>query len=200
MRLSSPSRDTRDSLERLRPSMRRLAVPGRRWLRRPALLTDAPMLSREKLRSPELSLTLLTVARDRLRLSLEMLEMLSMRWPASTPELTLIRDVLRELSTPCRLRLMTCSIRPRTLRKRPRRLWLMLLDLLMSSDLNRITPLPSPRARELLRPPLESLRTVWLMPMMLLCVVASLPWPSLRPESESLRLSLAMSRPALERT
>merc|ERR1712117_103767 len=200
MRLSSPSRDTRDSLERLRPSMRRLAVPDRRWLRRPALLTDVPTLSREKLRSPELSLTLLTVARDRLRLNLEMPEMLSMRWPASTPELALIRDVLREPSTPCRLRLMTCSTRPRTLRRRPRRLWLMLLDLLMSLDLSRITPLPSPRARELLRPPLESLRTVWLMPMMLLCVVASLPWPSLRPESESLRLSLAMSRPALART
>merc|ERR1711976_858032 len=154
----------------------------------------------EKLRSPELSLTLLREARDRLRLSLEMLEMLSMRWPASTPELMLTRDVLRELSTPCRLRLLTCSTRPRTLRRRPRRLWLMLPDLLMSSDLSRITPQPSPRARELLRPLLESLRTVWLMPMMLLCVVASLAWPSLRPESESLRLSLAMSRPALERT
>merc|ERR1711976_180270 len=135
----------------------------------------------EKLRSPELSLTLLREARDRLRLSLEMLEMLSMRWPASTPELMLTRDVLREPSTPCRLRLM-------------------LPDLLMSSDLSRTTLPPSPRARELLRPLLESLRTVWLMPMMLLCVVASQPWPSLRPESESLRLSLAMSRPALERT
>merc|ERR1712117_174087 len=199
MRLSSPSRDTRDSLERLRPSMRRLAVPDRRWLRRPALLTDVPTLSREKLKSPELFLTLLREARDRLRLNLEMPEMLSMRWPASTPEPMLIRDVLREPSTPCRLRLMTCSTRPRTLRRRPRRLWLMLPDLPMSSDLSRTMSPLCLRAREPWSPSWLSLRTVLLMPMMLLCVVASLQWPSLRPESESLRLSLAMSRPALVR-
>merc|ERR1712117_153733 len=162
--------------------------------------TDVPTLTRERWRRPELSWTLLTVARDRLRLSLVRLALLSMRWPPSTPELLVTRDVLRELFTPCRLRLMTCSTRPRTLRRRPRRLWLMLPDLLMSSDLSRTMSPLCLRARELWSPSWLSLRTVWLMPMMLLCVVASLPWPSLRPESESLRLSLEMSRPALVRT
>merc|ERR1712038_1887371 len=40
---------------------------------------------------------------------------------------------LRAPSTPCRLRSMTCSTRPRALRRRPRRPWSMLLALLMSS-------------------------------------------------------------------
>merc|ERR1712029_946407 len=95
---------------------------------------------------------------------------------------------------------MTFCTRPRTLRRRPRRPWLMPPDLLMSSDLSRTIPPPSPRARELLRLPLESLRTVLLTPMMLPCVVASLPWPSWRLASVSSRLNLAMSRPRLERT
>merc|ERR1711963_1181245 len=115
--------------------MRRPVVFVRRCLRRPASLTDVPMLSRERLRRPELSWTLLREARDE----------------------------LRDPSTPCRLRLMTFCTRPRTLRRRPRRPWLMLPDLQMSSDLSRTTPPPSPRARELLRPPLESLRTVLLL-------------------------------------
>merc|ERR1712107_479274 len=116
----------------------------------------------------------------------------------SEPDLT--RDVLREPSTPCRLRLMTFCTRPRTPRRRPRRPWLMPPDLLMSSDLSRTMSLPSARVRELLRPSLENSRTVLLTPMRAPCVVASLPWPSWRLASVSSRLSLAMSRPAPERT
>merc|ERR1712142_383217 len=105
---------------------------GRRCRRRPLLLTDVPMLLPEKWRRQDLFLTLLSVERGRLRLNLAKPEMLSTRWPPSTLELLVRSAALREPSILSMLRLMTCFTRPRTLRRRPRRPWLMLLVLLMN--------------------------------------------------------------------
>merc|ERR1711988_1291301 len=67
-------------------------------------------------------------------------DLLAMRCRPSTPETWLPKEVLRDRSTLSRLRLMPCSRLLRTLRRSPRRLWLMLLALLMSLDLSRIMP------------------------------------------------------------
>merc|ERR1712142_21305 len=131
---------------------------GRRCPRRLLLLTDVPMLLPEKWRRPDPFLTLLSVERDRLRLNLARPEMLSTRWPPSTLELLVRSAALREPSIHSMLRLMTCFTRPRTLRRRPRRPWLMLLVLLMNSELSRTMSALSPRPRELLRHSSLSLR------------------------------------------
>merc|ERR1712051_952952 len=57
----------------------------------------------------------------------------------STPRLDLTRDVLNLPSTPCTLKLMICFPRLRTLKRNPRRLWLMLPVLLMNLELNKST-------------------------------------------------------------
>merc|ERR1719360_45274 len=65
-----------------------------------------------------------------------------MRLLPSTPRPLLRSVVLKVVCTPCRLRLMICSILLRTARRRPRKLWLMLPVLLMNCVLSR-TMLPS---------------------------------------------------------
>merc|ERR1712203_1331733 len=55
----------------------------------------------------------------------------------SSPSPDLIRDVLNLPSTPCTLKLMICFPRLRTLRRNPRRLWLMPPVLLMNLELNK---------------------------------------------------------------
>merc|ERR1711971_1466188 len=87
-------------------------------------LTAGLTPSRVRLRRLGLSLTPLSVARGRLRLSWEMLAAPSMRWAPSTPAPELTRGVWRALCTPCRLRLTTSCTRPRTPRRRLRRPWL----------------------------------------------------------------------------
>merc|ERR1711872_88420 len=63
------------------------------------------------------------------------------------------------LCTLCMLRLMTCSSRLRTVKRRPRRQWLMQPVWLMSSVLSRIMLTLSPRLRDPLRLSFLSLRT-----------------------------------------
>merc|ERR1711963_1084849 len=97
---------------------------------------------------------------------------------------------LNLLSTPCMLRLMTCFTKPRTLRRKLRKPWLMLQGLLMNLELSKNTPALKRRPRELLNPKLLSLTKDWLKPMKLLPRVAAMPWLSLSPASVNWRLSL----------
>merc|ERR1712203_337843 len=60
---------TRDNCVRLNAAMRRLPESARRWPRRPTLLTAEPRPSLVRWRRLELSLTLLSVAKDKLRLN-----------------------------------------------------------------------------------------------------------------------------------
>merc|ERR1712102_157568 len=69
MRPRSPLSVTRDNYVRLNAATRRPLECARRWLRRPILLTAEPRPLLERWRRPELFLTLLSVARDRLRLN-----------------------------------------------------------------------------------------------------------------------------------
>merc|ERR1712007_341387 len=48
------------------------------------------------------------------------------------------RDVLKALFTQCKQKLMICFTRPRTLKKKPRKLWWMLQDLQMNLELSKI--------------------------------------------------------------
>merc|ERR1711978_9217 len=98
-----------------------------------------------------------------------------------------------------RLKLMVCLLLPRMLRRRLRRLWLMLLVLLMNSVPSRSMFLPLELERTLFPMLLESLRDVCLMLRMLPSSLAKLPWLSLKARSVSLRLSLPPPSPALER-
>merc|ERR1712203_590986 len=59
----------RDNCVRLNAAMRRLPESARRWPRRPTLLTAEPRPSLVRWRRLELSLTLLSVAKDKLRLN-----------------------------------------------------------------------------------------------------------------------------------
>merc|ERR1711972_508031 len=102
-------------------------------------------------------------------------------------------------SIPFRLRLMVCLLLPRMLRRRPRRLWLMLLVLLMNSVLSRNMFLPLELERTLFPMLLENLRDVFLMLRILPSSLAKPPWLSLKERSVSSRLSLPAPSPALER-
>merc|ERR1712073_14198 len=106
---------------------------------------------------------------------------------------------VEELCTPFKLRLTTCFTRLRTLRRRPKRLWLMLLVLLMSLDLSKTMSLLSPSLRGLLRPRWQKWKIIWLMQMKVPCVVARTLWPSSSPVSGSWRLNLETFRLTLEK-
>merc|ERR1719221_9725 len=88
---------------------------------------------------------------------------------------------------------MTCSTRPRTLKRRPRRPWLMLPALLISLELNKSMPLLKKRLSALLSLKLLSLNSAWLKLMRLL------PWLSLSLASGSWKLSLAAAKAKLVR-
>merc|ERR1711983_257877 len=120
--------------------------------------------------------------------------LLSMTCPPLTLRLLLISAGLRVPFIPCMLRLMTCFIRPRILRKRPRKPWLMLQDLLMSSVLSKSMLLPKRKPRGPLRVQLLNLTNDLQRPMKLLPRVDAMPWLSLSLVSESLKLSLAAAR------
>merc|ERR1719378_1568379 len=106
---------------------------------------------------------------------------------------------LSPASIPFRLRLMVCLLLPRMLRRRPRRLWLMLLVLLMNSVLSRNMFLPLELERTLFPMLLENLRDVFLMLRIFPSSLAKPPWLSLKERSVSSRLSLPAPSPALER-
>merc|ERR1711936_136872 len=101
------------------------------------------------------------------------------------------------MGIPCMLKLMTCSTRPRTLKRRPRRLWLMLPVLLMSLELSKSMPLLKKRPSALLSLKLLSLNNAWLKLMRLLPRVDVLPWLSLNLASGSWKLSLAAAKAKL---
>merc|ERR1712193_394123 len=98
---------------------------------------------------------------------------------------------------PCMLRLMTCSNRPRTLRRKPKRPWLMLPALLMNLELNKNTlaPKKSPNVRLSLK--LLSLTNDWPRLMRLPPRVDVLPWPSLNLASGNWKLNLAAAKARL---
>merc|ERR1739838_257159 len=110
-----------------------------RLLRRLVWLIVVPMLFKVSSRKLVLFLILLTVARSKLIWNWLMLGELSMTSPPSTPRPDLTRDILNLPYTPCTLKLMTCFPRLRTLRRNPRRLWLMPPVLLMNLELNKST-------------------------------------------------------------
>merc|ERR1712224_543334 len=102
-------------------------------------------------------------------------------------------------SIPCMLKLMTCSTRPRTLKRRPKRPWLMLPALLMSLELSKSMPLLKKRPSALLSLKLLSLNNAWLKLMRLLPRVDVLPWLNLSLASGSWKLSLAAAKAKLVR-
>merc|ERR1712142_105825 len=83
---------------------------------------------------------------------------------------------------------------PRTLKRRPRRLWLMLPALLMSLELSKSMPLLKKRPSALLSLKLLSLNNAWLKLMRLLLRVDVLPWLNLSPASGNWKLSLAAAK------
>merc|ERR1719495_2628550 len=95
-----------------------------------------------RLRRAVLSLTLLKELSASWTWRLLTLAMPAMRCKPSTPGKWQASVVLRDNFTPCRLRLMLCCKLLKMLRRNPRRLWLMLLVLLMSSEQSRIMPTP----------------------------------------------------------
>merc|ERR1712018_408287 len=90
------------------------------------------------------------------------------------------------------LKLMICFHKPRTLRRKPRRQWLMLLDWLMNSDLNKSILEPKRRPSVLLRLKLLSLKADWLKLMKSLPREDVMPWLSLNHAFVNLRLNLAV--------
>merc|ERR1719322_2176344 len=80
------------------------------------------------------------------------------------------------LYTACMLKLMTCYNKQRTPKKRPKRQWLMLLDLLMSSVPNRIIQDLKKRQKELWNPRLSSWRIVSPRPMKWLSKAEETQW------------------------
>merc|ERR1712233_209598 len=117
-----------------------------------------------------------------------------------TPGLPATRGPLRALSIPCTQRSMICFSRPRTLRRRPRRLWWMQLVWQMNSALSRTTLTPRARLSAHLRPSCPSWSRSLLTPMRTPFEEVAQPWPSLRLASVSWRLSSEMCRPTLEKT
>ena len=79
MRPLSLSKDIRDSFAKLIVFMRRLPVSVRKWQKRQVLLIAVPIHCKVRWRNPELFLILLKEARDKLRLNLERLALLSMK-------------------------------------------------------------------------------------------------------------------------
>merc|ERR1712227_646558 len=145
----SPSSATRLSSVRPSRASRMRLAPEPRLLSRLASLSVRLLLSLERLKSPRHFLMEPTV-------------------PSDSSRMTFLTSVsLSPPSTPSRLRLMVCLSLPRMLRARPRRLWLMLLVLLMSSVLNRNMLELLELARTLSPMPLENLRDVSLTPRML---------------------------------
>merc|ERR1719510_2594044 len=92
---------------------------------------------------------------------------------------------------------MTCFTRPRTLKRKPRRQWLMLPALLMNLELSKSMPVLKKRLNAHLSLKLLSLSNVWLRLMKLLPRVDVLPWLNSSPASGSWRLSLEAAKAKL---
>merc|ERR1711951_251272 len=131
------------------------------------LLTARLLLSLERLRRARPFLTLLRDPSASWTWKLLMPEMLAMKCRLSMAEKWLLSVLLRATSTLFRPRLMLCLELPRMPKRSPRRLWLMLLALPMSSVPSRIMPLVRPPQRSLLRPNSETLKAACLMPRLL---------------------------------
>merc|ERR1711915_1175563 len=84
------------------------------------------------------------------------------------------------LSTQCRQKLMECLLQPRTQRKKPRKLWLMLHALQMSSDLSKIILLLWLHQRILWPINLVNWKAVSLTQRLQQCGAEKLQWQNLR--------------------
>merc|ERR1712098_107481 len=179
-------RDTRLSFVRPSRPLRMRLAPRLRLLSRLESLSVRLLLSLERLRRARLFLMVPTAPSDSSRMTLLTPEVLL---TTCRPSMAVTWDPsasLNPASTPFRLRLMVCWLLPRTPKRRPRRLWLMLLVLLMNSVLSR-NMFPALELERTLFPMLlENLRDVFLMLRMLPSSLARLPRLSLPPPSPAL--------------
>merc|ERR1712206_9559 len=96
------------------------------------------------------------------------------------------------------LRLMICFIKQRTLKRSPKKPWLMLHALLMNLELNKNILLLKRKLNALLSLKLWSLIRDWLKLMKLLPREDAMPWLSLNHASENWKLSLEAYKARLQ--
>merc|ERR1711915_238213 len=97
------------------------------------------------------------------------------------------KRAVEQLSILCMLRLMIYFTKPRILKKRLKRLWVMLLVLQMSFVQSRITPMASQRQKDPWSLGLVNLRISLLKPMRMPRGMDVQPWQNLKQGSESLK-------------
>merc|ERR1712226_754352 len=112
------------------------------------LADDVQMHFMANLKNPGHYWILLIVPRNKLIWNWQNLVLLSMTWLQSTQRLHLISANLKEQFTPCMLKLMICLPKLRVVKKKPKRLWLMLLVLLMNSEQSKSIPTLKKKQRE----------------------------------------------------